>query len=255
MQNIDKRILSAALVLLVVFLGAESLLTLKKLSEPSANAHTIVVTGEGEAFATPDVATFNFTVSADAKTVGEAQDTVTTKVNSILDALKNLGIADKDIRTTDYSVYPKYTYQPTVCTTNYCPPSRQVPDGYTVSHSVTVKVRQTADAGQALAVAGARGATNISSLTFTVDDPDQLTATARDQAVQKAYAKAKALAKSLGVHLGRVVDFNESSASPWIYPMTLKSDVGMGGSEATAPNIPTGQNKITSNVTITYEIR
>ncbi len=247
---------SVALVLLVVFLGAKTLSALKDLSQPSIANSTIVVTGLGEAFATPDIASFSFSVSADEKTVGTAQDSVTSKTEAIIGALKGLGIEDKDIRTTDYSVYPKYTYEPVFCTVSYCPGGKQVPDGYTVTHSISVKVRNTDDAGKALSLAGAKGATNISSLNFTIDDPDAVTSEARDEAVADARAKAKTLAKSLGVRLGRVVDFSDNSYTPGPYTMYRTEAAGMGGSvDAKAPSIPTGENKVTSNVTITYEIR
>ncbi|MBX4195741.1 SIMPL domain-containing protein [Candidatus Parcubacteria bacterium] len=246
---------TVVVVLLGIFLLFKSLNAFKDWRSPSAAFNTIVVTGHGEAFATPDVANFTFTVSADASSVGGAQDTVTQKTNSIMNALKELGIEEKDIRTTDYSVYPKYTYQPVACSPTFCPPSRQIPDGYTVTHSVEVKVRKTDDAGKALAAAGAKGATNISSLAFTIDDPESIMNEARDEAVKEAREKAKTLAKSLGVRLGRVVDFNDSTYNPGPYPVyKLEAQTGAADTSS-APSLPAGQNKITSNVSVTYEIR
>lgn len=243
-----------AIALLALFLLAKTFTTFKDLRTPSAAYSTIVVTGQGEAFATPDIANFTFSVTADSATVGGAQDTVTQKTNAVLNALKELGVDDKDIRTTDYSVYPKYTYVPLSCTSTYCPPSRQVPDGYTVTHSISIKIRKTDDAGKALAAAGAKGATNISSLSFTVDDPNSIMNEARDKAVKEARDKAKALARSLGVSLGRVVDFSDNTYNPGPYQL-YKAEASAGGADTSAPTIPTGQNKITSNVSITYEIR
>lgn len=255
MPEFNKNLLNAAVILLIAFLGVETLQVLKNVGQPDPNPHTIVVTGDGEAFATPNIAEFNFTVSVDGKTVGDAQDAVTSKIDSITAALNGLGISEKDIRTTDYSVYPKYTYQTVVCPAGaYCPPGRAIPDGYTVSHSIDVKVRKISDAGQALSVVGGKGATNVSSLNFTVDNPDSIMDDARNQAVDKAHTKAEALAKSLGVRLGRVVSFNDNTATPFpIYG--LGAGVSATDMKSVAPTIPTGQNKITSNVTITYEIR
>jgi uncharacterized protein YggE len=257
-QFFEQKLGRAVLILLVVFLGVQTLSIFKNLGEPSAAYNTIVVTGQGESFAAPDVASFSFSVSADAKTVGSAQDTVTEKTNAILEALKGMSIEEKDIRTTDYSVYPKYTYESTVCAYGgYCPPTKQVPDGYTVTHTILIKVRATADAGQALSLAGANGASNISSLTFTIDDPDMVMNEARDEAVAEAKTKAKALAKSLGVRLGRVVDFSDSTYGG-VYPTMYRGEamsMGMGGADSKAIDIPTGENKVSSSVTITYEIR
>lgn len=245
-----------AIGLLALFLGVKTLDAFKDWQSPETAYNTIVVTGYGEAFATPDVAEFTFSVSADADSVGAAQDTVTEKSDAVLESLRALGVEEGDMRTTDYSVYPKYIYQSMPCGPNYCPPGRQVPDGYTVTHSVSVKVRNTENAGQALSVAGSNGATNISSLNFTLDDPDAPQNEARDEAVEEAREKAKTLAKSLGVRLGRVVDFNDNSYTP--SPYFMRAQEGMGGavsSDIKAPSLPEGQNKFVSNVTITYEIR
>ncbi|MHB1330584.1 MAG: SIMPL domain-containing protein [Minisyncoccota bacterium] len=251
------KLAAVAVLLLAVFLAVETLDSFKDLRSPSEVQSTIVVTGEGEAFATPDIANFTYTVSADAETVGEAQTTVTEKTNGILESLKGLGIEESDIRTTDYSVYPKYVYESTICSPGfYCPQGRQVPDGYTVSHSISVKVRNTDDAGEALALVGEKGATNVSSLMFTIDDPDSISNEARTKAVADARAKARVLAESLGVDLGRVVDFNDNTYSPYAYG--YRTSNAMGGAEDAAmpaPTIPMGENKVTSNVTITYEIR
>lgn len=244
-------------ILLVIFLAVQILAVYKEWRQPSASYNTIVVTGQGEAFAAPDVASFSFSVSNDAKTVGAAQDSVTEKTNAILEALKGMGIAEKDIRTTDYSVYPKYSYEQAPCVYGgYCPPSKQVPDGYTVTHTILIKVRATADAGQALSLAGANGASNISSLSFTIDDPDMVMNEARDEAVAEARSKAKALAKSLGVRLGKVVDFSDNTYGASPYPVMYRAEASaMGGADSKAVELPTGENKVSSSVSITYEIR
>lgn len=252
------KLAAVAVLLLAVFLAVETLSAFKDLRSPNEARSTIVVTGEGEAFATPDIANFTYSVSADGDSVGEAQSIVTEKTDTILEALKELGVEEKDIRTTDYSVYPKYIYESTVCSPGfYCPQGRQVPDGYTVSHSVSVKVRNTDDAGKALALVGENGATNVSSLMFTIDDPNSISEEARSLAISDAKAKAEVLADSLGVSLGRIVDFNDNTYNPWPYAVR-----NAGGSFAVSedaampsPTIPTGENKVTSNVTITYEIR
>ncbi len=249
---------SWALIVLTVFLAVETIGAFKNLGGINPAYNSISVTGEGESVSIPDVATFSFTVSADAKEVSLAQEAVTTKMDAILAALKNLGIEERDIKTTDYSVYPKYEYTAAPCTPTMCPPSRQVQDGYTVSHNVTVKVRNTEQAGQALSVAGSNGATNISSVSFTVDDPDEIIEEARIAAIADAKEKAEVLADELGVRLVRVVSFYDNQPG---YPVPMYAEAGMGGDSvearnmSTAPKLPTGENKYTAQVTVTYEIR
>lgn len=241
------------LIVLVAFLVVETLGGLKSLRNTDPAYNSITVNGMGEAFAVPDLATFSFSVSADADTVAGAQAQVTTKMDSILASLKDLGIDEKDIKTTDYSVYPKYVYNQIYCITVPCP-GRQVQDGYTANHSVTVKVRNTDKAGEALSAAGDSGATNLSGISFTVDDPDQVTKEARDLAIKDARQKAKDLSKQLGVKLVRVVSYGDNTNGGYLpYGEAMGGDMRV--SSAKAPTLPTGENKVSVSVSVTYEIR
>ncbi len=243
------------LIILFVFLLAQSLNAFKAWRTVDVAFNSISITGTGEAVSVPDIATFSFSVSADAKTVSDAQSSVTTKTDAILASLKDLGVAEKDIKTTDYSVYPKYVYSQGVCTNMMCPPSRQIPDGYTVNQSVLVKVRKTADAGKALAIAGEKGATNVSGLNFTTDDKDKNQNEARANAIADAKAKAEILAKSLGVRIVRVVGYTDNFGGPVPMYGGGYAGISMMKDSASAPTIPVGENKTTANVTVTYEIR
>ncbi|MEK7461857.1 MAG: SIMPL domain-containing protein [Patescibacteria group bacterium] len=244
------------LIVLALFLAVETFGRLKNLRNTDPTYNSISVSGVGEAVSIPDIATFSFTVSADAKVADDAQREVTKKMDAILSGLKALGIEDKDIKTTDYSLYPKYTFAQAVCSQTFCPPSRQIQDGYTVSHDVSVKVRSTDNVGKALALAGQSGATNISSITFTVDEPDKILDEARAEAIQDAREKAKLLAKALGVRLVRIVSFYDNTGGgPMPYAMEAMGGDMMKAVSAPAPTIPTGENKVIINVTIVYEIR
>lgn len=245
------------LIILAAFLAVETLGALKGLRGINPAYNSISVTGVGEAVTVPDVATFSFTVSADAETVSEAQEQVTTKTDAVLTKLKELEVEEKDIKTTDYSIWPKYTYTQAVCSPAYCPPGRQVADGYTVSHNISVKIRNTKDAGKALALVGENGATGLSGISFTTDDPDQVINEARAKAIENTKEKAQMLAKELGVRLVRVVSFYDNTGDR---PMPYYGE-GMGGdmmvksSTVSIPEIPVGENKTTISVTVTYEIR
>ncbi len=224
-----------------------------------AAGNTINVSGYGEAVAVPDIATFSFSVISEKPTVALAQADATTKANATLAYLKAAGIDEKDIQTSDYSVNPQYDYVQKACVNGYCPGGEQVLRGYQVRQTTTVKVRDTEKAGDLLGGVGSTGATEVSGLQFTFDDPNGVEAEAREEAIADAKVKANELAKQLGVSIVRVVSFSESgSGVP--YPMAY----GRGGMEvvnmasdtkAVAPEISTGQNKVTSNVSVTYEIR
>lgn len=222
----------------------------------TANIPSISVSGEGEAFAIPDIATFNYSVTEEGKTVKEAQDKATTKTNAALDYLKKSGVDEKDIKTIAYNVNPKYEYQTKVCPVNsYCPGGKQVQTGFEVSQTIEVKVRDTTKAGDILSGIGSLEVQNVSGLQFTTDDETKIQAEAREKAIADAKAKAEVLAHDLGVHLVRISSFQESNSGtprPLFYDSMAKGAVA---NESVAPALPTGQNKYTSNVTITYEIR
>lgn len=221
--------------------------------------NTISVTGEGEVFAVPDLASFSVTIQEEAKEVKDAQKVATQKTNDIIAYLKSAGIADKDIKTTDYSVYPKYNWQQEVCAVGRpCVPGKQVMEGFTVSQTIAVKVRDTEKAGDILSEVGNKGANTVSGLNFTIDDEDKLKSEARAKAIADAESKAEELAEQLGVDLVRIVGFSENGGG--YAPMYMKReamavsmDSSMGG--APAPELPVGENKIQSSVSVTYEIR
>lgn len=245
-----------ALIVLIAFLAVQVLYTLKLTAHVGENTppmNIISVTGRGEVFAKPDVATFTFGAQQDAATVSAAQQIVTDKINKAIDILKASGIEEKDIKTIGYNIYPHYKSTQTVCNQFGCPPGREVVDGYEVSQMIEVKVRETAKAGEILGKLGTAQLTNISGLSFTIDDSDAVQAQAQEKAIQNAREKAKKLARDLGVRLGDIVSFGDYG-----YPMPYYETMSMKNQAmdaAASPQVPSGENQIVSNVTITYEIR
>lgn len=256
----------AAVVLLAVFLAIQAiagLMGLRFIGSGLQATNTITVSGTGDAYAVPDTGEFTFSVVSDKATVADAQADATAKINVLTQYLKGAGVADADIKTVDYSVSPQYEYSSAVCpqvssssgAPIYCPPGKQTLKGYEVRQTTDVKVRDTSKAGDLLAGVGSRGATEVSGLNFTVDDPTAVQDEARTKAIADAKTKADELAKELGVTLVRVTSFSENNGG---YPVPMYSMTAASGGEAkaaVAPDISTGQNKVTSNVTVTYEIR
>jgi len=243
------------LILLTAFLAVQTLSGLQGLNKPEPAYNVVSVSGEGEVLYIPDIASFSFAVSIDAKTVGEAQSQVTEKIDSILASLKDLGVEERDLKTSNYSISPKYTYAPSVCSQTYCPPGRQVLDGYTASHDISIKVRKADEVGKALAVIADSGATNISGVSFVVDDEDLLMEEARARAIADAKSKAKMLANELDVRLVRVISFNEYTndrPQPYFDTYAMGNEMMKASS---APTLPAGENKAVVNVTVTYEIK
>lgn len=258
----NKNIRGAILVFLgivTIFFVAKTIKEVKDFRNPIMPSTTISLAGYGEVASIPDTATFSYSVTESGATVADAQTKSATKINAILGYLKEKGIEDKDIKTQNYSVNPKYEYKATTPCTQYgCPGGKQVVVGYEVDQTIQVKVRDTAKAGDVLSGIGGLGATNVSGLSFTVDTDRQneLKAEARDIAIADAKAKAVKAARSLGVKLGKPISFYEDSVSPY-YPMYDKAMVANESARAGAvvPQVPTGQNTISSNVSVTFEIR
>ncbi len=218
--------------------------------------NTITISGEGEVFAVPDVATFSFTVRDEQADANSAQVSVTETMNKILEALDKNGIDEKDVKTTAYNIYPQYEWTQIQCIRYPCPGGEQRLKGYEVSHSVLIKVRDTDDTGTLLSLVGEMGADNVSGINFSIDDEEALNEEARELAIKDAKEKAERLADDLGIKLVRIISFYESKNNPYYARVeSLAYDSGFGGDIAPTPNIPTGENKISSNVNITYEIR
>ncbi len=250
----------AVIVLLAIFLAVKSLNTLKESSYIGRGVYpvnTITVSGKGEVFAIPDTGSLSFSVIEEGKTVKEAQDKATARINSALDAVKSMGVEEKDIKTVGYNSNPKYEYQQDkICAGGYCPPGRQILVGYEVNQTISVKIRKTADAGAILTKIGTLGVSNISGLSFVTEDMDKVQAEARDKAIIDAKEKAEVLAKSLGVKLVKIVSFNEGGNYPMPYAYGGAEKLqAMDASVANVPpQVPVGENEVVSNISITYEV-
>ena len=220
--------------------------------------NTISFDGKGEVTAAPDIATVSFSIRDDAKDLKTAQDTVTNKEKAILEFLDKSGIEKKDIKTENYSSYPRYDSTPCY---NYKIPCRQPGTiiGYEVSEYVTVKVRDLTKVGEIVKGLGGLGVSDMNGPNFAIEKEDELKAKARKIAIDEAKAKAEKLADDLGIRLVRIVGFSDGADYPVYY--NAKSGVAFDAQVSSAPEarptpaLPTGDTKIISNVSITYEIR
>lgn len=244
------------LIGIVASLAAYTKLTLREARYGEYGTATISVRGMGEVTARPDIGTFSFSVMSEGDTAAIAQNDSAEKINAINSYLKEQGIDEKDIKTSSYYLNPNYTYPERICMSgSYCPPSEPVIDGYEVSQTITVKIRNLDMSGDLITGVGERGATNISGLSFTIDDESNLKDEARAAAIEDAKEKAEELAADLGVRLVRITGYYEEE----FYPQ-----YGYGGdmmmsskmeTAAVAPDMPTGENQISSTVSVTFEIR
>ena len=233
-------LLSLLIAVLIFYFGVKSFNEMDNISD---RQNTISVTGKGEIFIKPDIAKISVSVEKEAVSIADVQKQATDAINKIVAFLKSSGIEDKDIKTTNYSIYPRYDYLRT----------GQVFRGYVVSQTLDVKIRKIDDAGKILAGATSAGANQIGGVSFTVDNEEAVKQEARQKAIADAKEKARQLAKDLGIKIGRLTNFSESGNGDIIMPYAMKSEtLGTGGPE---PEIPSGENKVTVTVNLTYQIK
>lgn len=208
---------------------------------------TIAVSGMGTATLAPDIATFSAGVTETSANVVDAQNSVNTKTNAIIDALRQGGVdVDKDVKTTGYSVQPQY---------NYPQNGAPVLTGYRVTNNVNVTVRDITKVGQLLDAVTKAGANQVGGVSFGLADPEVASRTAREQAVQNARTKADTLAKATGVSVGIVMAIDDQSATPAPpRPVAAAPAANTAAGSAAPPPIQTGETTVTVTVRVTYAI-
>jgi uncharacterized protein len=210
--------------------------------------HTISVTGSGVAYGKPDIATMQIGVQSRNADPAQAVDDATAKMNAIMTALKGLGIDEKDIQTTNFSVSAQQDVDPD---------TGKPKDTFTyqVDNTVTVTVRDLSKVGEALGKAVGAGANNIYGVSFTVSDQSALEAEARDKAMADAKARAEQLAKAAGVTLDVPMSINEYSSGPIPYTADYKAAPALGVGGGGPVPVSTGQIQVNLQVNVTYIIK
>lgn len=233
---------TAVLVILALFLFAST----NKVVNTAATTNTVSFSGEGKVVAKPDIAKVNLSILTTATTSKAAQDDNSQRSKAITDYLKKQNVDNKDIKTIGYNIYPQYKY----------PQYGGNPQitGYQVNQSLEIKIRNLDNVSNILDGVVASGANQVNQLSFEIDNPDALKAEARAKAIADAKKKAGELQSQVRISLGKIVNFSENTGG---YPVPIYYDtkeMGMGGG-VVAPSVPTGENELSVNVTITYQIK
>ena len=215
--------------------------------QPSGPVRSITVVGTGKASGTPDVAYVNVGVETQADSVQQAVADNRDKMTQLLDALKTLSIADKDIQTTNYGVYTQREPAPEG-------KGGLGPTSYHVNNQVSVTVRDVSRLGNVLDKAVAAGANNIYGVNFGVADTSKLQAEARTKSIADAKARAESLAKLAGVTLGDVIAVSEviGGSGPIYESPRMAASAGLGGGGAP---IQPGELEVNMSVQVTFAIK
>mgnify|MGYP001266111148 CR=1 FL=1 len=202
----------------------------------------VTVIGTGEARVAPDMATVQIGVETTAPTTQEALAQNTAQAQAIIERIKQLGVGDRDVQTSGFNIYATYDNE-----------GRNV-TGYTVSNTVSVTIRDLAQAGDLLDQVVQAGANRVYGISFGLSDPKAAQAQARDAAVADAKSKAEQLAKAGGAGLGTVLVITENIGSSAPVPMPMLDARAEMAAGAPVP-VQAGEQVITAQVQITYELR
>ena len=261
-------LLSSSLVLAVVLIGAGGCVSgeIDRVSPPGISARVeaptfggqfgiicsqqqvgLWVTGEGKTMATPDIVLLSLGIESEAKTVAQAQRDAAEAMDRVMKALKSNGVADKDIQTQRFSIYPVRRWIEDE--------NREITIGYRVTNIVIAKIRQMDKAGPVIdAVAEAGGdLTRIDNIGFTIDDPTSYYKEARTKAVGDAIAKAKQIAAASDIKLGKPIYISEGTQYT---PPVIVRDYAMKaeGMPAAPTPISPGELEIQVTVQMVYDI-
>jgi len=234
-------IVVAALALLISACGPTTIN-----QEAPAAVRTLNVNGTGQAFLVPDIAYIYLGVHTEKPTASEAVDENNAQTQTMIQALTDFGIASKDIRTTNFSIWPQDKYDP----------QSGLPTGqktYTVDNTVYVTVRNLDKLGDLLDTVVAAGANTVNSIQFDVADKEAALKQARADAVKDAKTQADQLAQDAGVTVGDIQSISFYDNQP--YPMAEGKGGGGGVAVQAAVPIQPGQLTFTVSVSVTYAIK
>lgn len=213
---------------------------------PPAMLESITVSGTGRTSVAPDRYSFTVGVQTVAATVDDGVRENNTRVAAIIAALKKAGAEDKEVRTSNFSIYPQQDYQ-----------QGRAPriTGYQISNNVTVTRDKVGDAGKLLQAAINAGVNTSSGLQFSVSDPSR----GRDEGLRAAFndakGKASLLANAAGRTLGRALTITEGGIQhvqpPYPQPMAMRAQAA----EVAEVPVESGAQELTCSVTVTFELR
>lgn len=208
--------------------------------------NTVTIKGEAEKVVAPDTASVSFEITKKASTTKEATEYVNSRIKKLVDMLSFEGINQEDFKTASYNVNPEYNYKE----------GKRTFSGYRVTQRIDVKIRDLDSVSTILSKINQVEVTNVSGLSFFVDDDTKIKEELRKEAIENSKEKAEKIARDLGVKLEKIVGFSEGqdyAVNNYMSNAMMSKSVVLESADAEA-TIPVGSNKMTSTVNITYKI-
>lgn len=241
-----KRASVLILAIAILTLGAVAIVALVNKDKTT---EYFTVSAEETVYAPADIASLEVGVRSGIKsTPQKAANESNNKTNDIIEELANLGVEEKDIKTSNYRLSPEY---------NWTESRGQQLVGYEVTQSLTIKIRDLEKISSVISQTTEKGANQVGNISFTIDDDESLKSEARAAAITKAQNKAKEIAAQSGLKLGRLLNVEEGYSSQIITPSYNKMmmDSAAGLESVSAPNIQTGENEVSVSVILTYKVK
>lgn len=235
-------LLLAAAALIVMAFGSYFIAPVQAAEDP-VEKKTLSVSGQAKVNASPDIAYISMGVVTENKDAKAAQKENANSMDKVIATIKASGIKAEDIKTVNYSIYPKYDYNKISGQSSIV--------GYTVSNSVSITVRDLTKTGSIIDAAAESGVNMSSNITFGLSNYEEYYNNALKNAVLAAKKKAGTMADALGVVLKTPISVNEGGGySPLMNYVSYDMKAEMANA---ATPIQSGSLEITANVSIVYE--
>ncbi|MBB1472131.1 MULTISPECIES: SIMPL domain-containing protein [unclassified Luteimonas] len=212
--------------------------------QAGADATLLSVSARGQASRVPDVATASAGVVTQATDASAAMRANAAQMTKVMAAIREAGVAEKDIRTTGISVNPEYRYA-----------ENKAPEitGYRASNTVSIKVREIDRLGKVLDALVASGANDINGPAFEIDEPEAVYDEARRAALELARARAAMYARTLDLRVRRIVSISEGGAFQPPQPMMRMVKAEMA-SDAASTSVSPGETTLDANLDVVFEL-
>ncbi len=215
----------------------------------------IFVSGTGRVAVDPDLAILTLEIDVKDESVSAAMAQATASMTAVSNAVQGAGVEDRDIQTQRFSIQPVYRWEEVISRTGNRT-NEQVLDGYRVTNSVAVKVRDLDSVSMVIDDAAAAGSDDIriNGISFTIEDPTEARIQARTEATQAAVAHAQQIADAAGVALGKPISLSESGASQPQSSFNGRSELAFTDSAGAPTPIEAGELEIVVTVSAVFAI-
>ncbi|OGD79817.1 hypothetical protein A2368_01260 [Candidatus Collierbacteria bacterium RIFOXYB1_FULL_49_13] len=252
MMQYFRQAVPAVMVMLAFFAGVFGFtklvgpLPLSVVSTVTNKTDVFSVSGQGKVTVTPDIAYVTVGIEASGVTVKEVQGKINEVINKLNTSLKGLGVAEKDLKTTNYRISPTYDWTS----------GRQRITGFQAGSNIQVKVREIDKVNEVIDTATANGANEVGGVTFDVDDKEKWENEAREKAVAEAKSKAEQAARIAGFRLGKIINYSENFGGGVVPMYYGRAEMAKLDSAMPAPatEVNPGSSEVVVMVSLSYQL-